>query len=30
MLILGDWFQQYTCVRLRDGAFELLSWPLAD
>lgn len=28
LLILGDWFSRYTCVRLRDGAFELLTWPL--
>jgi UDP-2,3-diacylglucosamine hydrolase len=27
-LILGDWFQNYTCVRLQDGGFELLTWPL--
>jgi UDP-2,3-diacylglucosamine hydrolase len=30
MLILGDWFEQYTCVRLRGGKFELLTWPLSD
>ena len=30
MLILGDWFRQYTCARLRDGKFELLSWPLSE
>ncbi len=28
--ILGDWFSRYTCVRLRDGRFELLSWPLPE
>lgn len=28
MLILGDWFRNYTCVRLRQGTFDLLSWPL--
>jgi UDP-2,3-diacylglucosamine hydrolase len=28
LLILGDWFSRYTCVRLRDGEFELLTWPL--
>ena len=28
-LILGDWFQHFTCARLRGGAFELLTWPLA-
>jgi len=27
-LILGDWFRHYTCVRLLNGAFELLTWPL--
>jgi UDP-2,3-diacylglucosamine hydrolase len=30
LLILGDWFRHYTCVRLRDGRFELLTWPLED
>jgi UDP-2,3-diacylglucosamine hydrolase len=30
MLILGDWFEHFTCVRLRDGKFELLAWPLSD
>ena len=29
-LILGDWFSKFTCVRLRQGQFELLSWPLDD
>jgi UDP-2,3-diacylglucosamine hydrolase len=29
-LILGDWFHHYTCARLQGGAFELLSWPLAE
>lgn len=29
-LILGDWFARYTCARLRNGAFELLTWPLDD
>ena len=28
MLMLGDWFRQYTCVRLQRGAFSLLTWPL--
>jgi UDP-2,3-diacylglucosamine hydrolase len=28
MLILGDWFRKFTCVRLRGGRFELLTWPL--
>lgn len=27
-LILGDWFRLFTCVRLRNGSFELLKWPL--
>lgn len=26
-MILGDWFRQYTCARLRGGALELLHWP---
>jgi UDP-2,3-diacylglucosamine hydrolase len=29
-LILGDWFRQYTCVRLTEGRFQLLTWPLDD
>jgi UDP-2,3-diacylglucosamine hydrolase len=29
-LILGDWFRRFTCARLRGGALELLTWPLAD
>jgi len=29
-LILGDWFRNYTCVRLREGRFELLRWPLEE
>jgi len=29
-LILGDWFSRFTCVRLHDGAFTLLTWPLDD
>jgi len=30
MLILGDWFEKYTCVRLTAGKFSLLTWPLPD
>ena len=30
MLILGDWFRNYTCVRLHQGKFELLTWPLGE
>ena len=26
--ILGEWFSKFTCVRLRDGEFSLLRWPL--
>ncbi len=29
-LILGDWFRNFTCVRLREGRFRLLTWPLED
>jgi UDP-2,3-diacylglucosamine hydrolase len=29
-LMMGDWFRQYTCVRLSGGRFQLLSWPLDD
>ena len=27
-LILGDWFEHFSCVRLRGGKFEVLTWPL--
>jgi UDP-2,3-diacylglucosamine hydrolase len=27
-LILGDWFRRFTCARLTEGSFELLTWPL--
>jgi UDP-2,3-diacylglucosamine hydrolase len=29
-MILGDWFRQYTCARLREGKLEMLRWPLTD
>ena len=28
MIFLGDWFRQFTCVRLEGGRLELLQWPL--
>jgi UDP-2,3-diacylglucosamine hydrolase len=27
-IILGDWFEKFTCVRLQEGRFEMLRWPL--